>query len=70
MRLRRRVGVIIIILFLPINGPLWRMLMDSMGAPIPMGEFQFLVFSLLMFVIGILMVFVPRIKFATSNQIP
>ncbi len=47
------------ILFLPINGPLWRMFMEWLGSPIPVGELQFLGVSVLLFVTGAVMLASP-----------
>jgi len=55
MMLRRRIGFILMILFLPINGPMWRMMGEVVGYPIPLSEFYFFVSSILLFVIGAVM---------------
>ena len=59
MLLRQKAGVVLMILFLPINGPLWRMFMDWVGSPIPIGELQFYGISVMMFVAGAVMMASP-----------
>ncbi|MBR79766.1 MAG: hypothetical protein CMA88_03160 [Euryarchaeota archaeon] len=59
MILRQKAGVALMILFLPINGPLWRMFMEWVGRPIPVGEIPFLGISVLMFVTGTVMMASP-----------
>lgn len=49
-------------MFLPINGPLWRMAIESLGRTIPLGEFSFFALSVLLFVIGALMTFTPELE--------
>ncbi len=55
--MRQRIGVILMILFLPINGPLWRMTMQEFWKPIPLSELQFLGLSLVLFSIGAILTF-------------
>ena len=55
MMLRRRIGFALMILFLPINGPMWRMLGEIIGYSIPLSEFYFFGVSILLFVIGAIM---------------
>ena len=63
MILRQRFGVVLVILFLPINGPLWRMAVESMGMDFPFGDFSFMVLSVMIFTIGCVMIFAPKIRF-------
>ena len=63
MILRQRFGVVLVILFLPINGPLWRMAVESMGMDFPFGEFSFMVLSVMIFTIGCVMILAPKIRF-------
>ena len=63
MILRQRFGILLVILFLPINGPLWRMAAESMGMDFPFGDFSFMVLSVMIFTIGCVMIFAPKIKF-------
>ena len=62
MMVRQKVGLVVMFLFVPINGPLWRMAMESLGAPFQIGEFQFFGLSVLLFSLGALMLFSPRIS--------
>ena len=57
MMMRQRLGIILMILFLPINGPLWRMTMQEFWRPIPLSELQFLGLSLALFLIGAILTF-------------
>jgi hypothetical protein len=54
------------LLFMPINGPLWRMGLSELGYGIPLGEFQGFVLTLLLFVIGAAMVISPKIQLPTE----
>lgn len=63
MILRQRFGILLVIVFLPINGPLWRMGVESAGAEFPFGEFSFLVLSVVIFTIGCVLIFTPKIRF-------
>ncbi len=51
------------ILFLPINGPLWRMGMEALGRPIPFGDLHFFGVSVFLFIIGAVMALTPEISF-------
>ena len=51
------------VLFLPINGPLWRMGIETAGLEFPFGELRFLVLSLFNFTIGCVLIFTPKIRF-------
>ena len=62
MMLRQRLGIVVMVMFLPINGPLWRMAMESLGMPIPLGEFQFMVLSVMLFSAGAVMLMSPRLR--------
>tara|TARA_B100001250_G_C19212349_1_gene534136 strand:- start:240 stop:443 length:204 start_codon:yes stop_codon:yes gene_type:complete len=63
MMARQKVGFAIMILFLPINGPLLRMGMESIGTPIPLGEFHFFILSILLFSTGATLAMTPKIRF-------
>ncbi len=54
------------LLFMPINGPLWRMGLSGLGYEIPLGEFQGFVLTLLLFVIGAAMMISPRLQLPTE----
>ena len=60
---RQRLGIIIMIFFLPINGPLLRWGFEELnGMPLPLGDFPFFVFCVSMFVFGGIMTFTPKLK--------
>ena len=63
MILRQRFGILLVILFLPINGPLWRMGVEIAGFEFPFGEFSFLVLSVVIFTVGCVLIFMPKIRF-------
>ena len=66
MLVRQRLGIAVMFLFLPINGPLWRMALESLGQTIPLGEFSFFALSVLLFVFGALMTLAPELKLGQS----
>ena len=68
MNLRQMIGIFLVIFFLPINGPILRMLMESQGIS-PIGELKFLGISITMLVIGLLMIFTPPLKRLVSDPI-
>ena len=51
-------GIFLVLLFLPINGPILRMFMESQGVT-PIGELKFLGISIFMLLIGVLLIFTP-----------
>ena len=63
---RQKLGVVLMLLFMPINGPLWRMGLSELGYEIPLGEFQGFVLTLLLFVIGAGIVISPKIQLPTE----
>ena len=66
MLARQKLGAVVMIMFLPINGPLWRMSMESLGSPIPLGELQFMLLSLVMFCMGAVMLMAPKLRFPSD----
>tara|TARA_A100001037_G_C15036931_1_gene583638 strand:+ start:62 stop:328 length:267 start_codon:yes stop_codon:yes gene_type:complete len=60
MMLRQRLGFILMLLFLPINGPMWRMMGELIGYSIPLSEFYFFVASILLFALGAIMAMSPK----------
>jgi hypothetical protein len=62
MQTRQKIGIVLMLLFMPINGPLWRMGLSEIGYEIPIGEFQGFALTLLLFVIGAAMVISPKIQ--------
>ncbi|MGY8715130.1 MAG: hypothetical protein ACKVI6_01640 [Candidatus Poseidoniales archaeon] len=61
MILRQRLGILLMIIFLPINGPILRLLLTSLDLP-NIGEFKFFVLCIFMFIIGAIMTFTPKLK--------
>ena len=53
-------------LFLPINGPLWRMGLAELGYEVPLGEFQGFVVTLILFVTGAVMTFMPELRWPSD----
>jgi hypothetical protein len=66
MQTRQKLGIVLMLLFMPINGPLWRMGLSEIGYEIPLGEFQGFVLTLLLFAIGAAMVISPKIQLPTE----
>ena len=63
---RQKFGVMLMLLFMPINGPLWRMGLSELGYEVPLGEFQGFMLTLLLFVIGAVMVITPKLRLPTE----
>ena len=63
---RQKLGVVLMLLFMPINGPLWRMGLSELGYEVPLGEFQGFALTLLLFVIGAAMVITPKLRLPTE----
>ena len=61
MQTRQKLGVLLMLLFMPINGPLWRMGFSELGYEIPLGEFQGFALTLILFVFGAGLLIGPRI---------
>ena len=63
MLVRQRVGILLMILFLPINGPLLRIgIQEIMDKPVPIGEFYFFTLCVILFLLGGVMTFTPKLK--------
>tara|TARA_Y100000994_G_scaffold88671_1_gene73269 strand:- start:2006 stop:2236 length:231 start_codon:yes stop_codon:yes gene_type:complete len=63
MLVRQRLGILLMILFLPINGPLLRIGFEEiMNQPVPIGEFYFFTFCVILFFLGGIMTFTPKLK--------
>ena len=63
MLARQRVGILLMILFLPINGPLLRIgFQEVFGKSVPIGEFYFFALCIILFVLGGFMTFTPKLK--------
>ena len=66
MQTRQKLGVLLMLLFMPINGPLWRMGLSELGYEIPLGEFQGFALTLVLFVIGAGLLIGPQVLRATK----
>ena len=64
--MRQKLGILLMLLFMPINGPLWRMGLSELGYEVPLGEFQGFALTLLLFVIGAMMVITPKLRLSTE----
>jgi hypothetical protein len=65
MLVRQRIGILFMILFLPINGPILRLVIQELiNRPLPIGEFDFFVICVFLFLGGGIMTFTPKLKFA------
>ena len=54
------------LLFMPINGPLWRMGLSEIGYEVPLGEFQGFALTLILFVGGAGLLIGPKIQRTTE----
>ena len=66
MQTRQKFGVLLMLLFMPINGPLWRMGLSELWYEVPLGEFQGFALTLILFVVGAGLLIGPRIQQATE----
>ena len=51
------------ILFMPVNSPVWKMGIEEMGFDIGFSEFGFFATSVLIFIIGAVLTFTPKTIF-------
>jgi len=68
VKIRQMLGIFLVLLFLPINGPILRMLMEYRGMS-PIGELKFLGISVFMLLIGLLLIFTAPINRFKSETI-
>ena len=66
MQTRQKLGVLLMLLFMPINGPLWRMGLSETGYEVPLGEFQGFALTLILFVVGAGLLIGPKIQRTTE----
>ncbi|GIT41061.1 MAG: hypothetical protein Ct9H300mP10_00710 [Methanobacteriota archaeon] len=66
MQTRQKLGVLLMLLFMPINGPLWRMGLSEIGYEVPLGEFQGFALTLILFVVGAGLLIGPKIQRTTE----
>ena len=50
------------LVFMPINGPLWRMSLSEIGYEVPLGDFQGFALTLVLFALGGLLFILPDQK--------
>ncbi|MAV59940.1 MAG: hypothetical protein CND89_01065 [Marine Group II euryarchaeote MED-G38] len=70
MMIRQRFGILLMIIFLPINGPLLRMSLNAFNLSLPFGEFSFFTLCIIMFMVGGIMTFTPKLKFESMSKSP
>ncbi|DAC42313.1 MAG: hypothetical protein CMA71_00185 [Euryarchaeota archaeon] len=63
MLLRQRIGIASMILFMPVNSPVWRMGIDEMGFDIGLSEVGFFTTSVFIFIVGSILTFTPKTIF-------
>ncbi len=63
MLARQRLGIVMMIVFMPANGPFWRMTIDAIGIDVAFSDSSFFAYSILLFVFGGIMTFTPKTKF-------
>tara|TARA_Y100000766_G_scaffold271493_1_gene270431 strand:+ start:552 stop:728 length:177 start_codon:yes stop_codon:yes gene_type:complete len=56
-------GILLMILFMPVNSPVWRMGIEQMGFDIGFSEFGFFGTSVLIFILGAILTFTPKTIF-------
>ena len=66
MQTRQKLGVLLMLLFMPINGPLWRMGLSEIGYEVPLGEFQGFALTQILFVVGAGLLIGPKIQRTTE----
>ena len=66
MQTRQKFGILLMLLFMPINGPLWRMGLSEIGYEVPLGEFQGFALTLILFVVGAGLLIGPKIQRTTE----
>ncbi|MBK70608.1 MAG: hypothetical protein CMB53_04370 [Euryarchaeota archaeon] len=60
---RQRLGIVMMIVFMPANGPFWNMSIDAIGIGLEFSESAFFAYSILLFIIGGFLTFTPKTKF-------
>jgi len=56
------------IVFLPINGPLIRMILQEFDVLLPFGDFYFFALCIIFFALGGFMTFTPKLKIESINK--
>ena len=65
---RQRLGITMMFLFLPINGPMWRMTFEVLGHPLPWPDWQVFIGCLTLFVLGGIFTFTPKLRSLSANS--
>jgi len=65
VRARQKLGVALMLVFMPINGPLWRMSLSEIGYEVPLGDFQGFALTLALFSLGGMLFILPDQKLET-----
>ena len=70
MRVRQKLGIVLMLIFMPINGPLWRMSLSEIGFEVPLGDFQGFALTLVLFALGGLLFILPdqKLESMASNE--
>ena len=70
MRARQKLGEALMLIFMPINGPLWRMGLSEIGFEVPIGDFQGFALTLFIFALGGLLFILPdkKLESMVSNE--
>ena len=55
-------GIVMLFIFLPINVPLWKMVMELLGHTLPWGDLQLFFGFLVFFVMGGVLTFTPKLR--------
>ena len=63
MLARQRLGIVMMIVFMPANGPFWRMAIDALGTGMEFSDSAFFAYSILLFITGGVLTFTPKTKF-------
>lgn len=63
MLARQRLGIVMMIVFMPANGPFWRMAIDALGIGMEFSDSAFFAYSILLFITGGVLTFTPKTIF-------
>ncbi len=68
MLVRQWLGIGMMFLFVPINGPLWRMFFEAIGHPLPGVDWQIFIACLALFISGAVLTFTPNLRPESIEQ--
>ena len=66
MQTRQKIGIFLMLMFMPINGEMCIRDSSELGYEVPLGEFQGFALTLVLFVIGAGLLIGPQIQRATK----